>query len=80
MFNANRQLGGAIGVAILSTVISAVGPLHHVAGRAVANLTAYHAAFLASAAIAVAGAVLALLVVKDIDAANTRSRAKVSRT
>jgi hypothetical protein len=43
-------------------------------------LTAYHAAFLASAAIAVAGAVLALLVVKDIDAANTRSRAKVSRT
>jgi EmrB/QacA subfamily drug resistance transporter len=77
LFNANRQLGGAIGVAILSTVISAVGPTHRVAGRTVADLTAYHAAFLTSAAIALAGAALALVVVKDADAANTRTRAKV---
>jgi EmrB/QacA subfamily drug resistance transporter len=78
LFNANRQLGGAIGVAILSTVISAVGPFHRVAGRTVADLTAYHAAFLTSAVIALAGAALALVVVKDVDAANTRSRVKVS--
>ncbi len=77
LFNANRQLGGAIGVAILSTVISAVGPFKRVAGRTVANLTAYHAAFLTSSVIAFAAAVLALVVVKDIDAANTRSRAMV---
>jgi EmrB/QacA subfamily drug resistance transporter len=72
LFNANRQLGGAIGVAVLSTVISAVGPVRQVAGRTVANLTAYHAAFLTAAAIALAGAVLALIVVKDADAAATR--------
>jgi MFS family permease len=72
LFNANRQLGGAIGVAVLSTVISAVGPVHQVAGRTVADLTAYHAAFLTAAAIALAGAVLALIVVKDADAAATR--------
>jgi EmrB/QacA subfamily drug resistance transporter len=77
LFNANRQLGGAIGVAILSTVISAVGPFHQVAGRTVADLTAYHVAFLTSAAIALAGAALALVVVKDVDAANTRSRTKI---
>jgi EmrB/QacA subfamily drug resistance transporter len=77
LFNANRQLGGAIGVSILSTVISAVGPRHRVAGRTVADLTAYHAAFLTSAAIALAGAAVALVVVKDVDAANTRSRSTV---
>jgi EmrB/QacA subfamily drug resistance transporter len=77
LFNANRQLGGAIGVALLSTVISAVGPVRQVAGRTVADLTAYHAAFLTAAAIALAGAVLALLVVKDADAANTRVRRPV---
>ncbi len=77
LFNANRQLGGAIGVALLSTVISAVGPVRQVAGATVANLTAYHAAFLTAAAIALAGAVLALFVVKDADAANTRVRRPV---
>jgi MFS family permease len=77
LFNANRQLGGAIGVALLSTVISAVGPVRQVAGATVANLTAYHAAFLTAAAIALAGAILALFVVKDADAANTRVRRPV---
>jgi EmrB/QacA subfamily drug resistance transporter len=74
LFNANRQLGGAIGVAILSTVISAVGPLHKVAGRTVANLTSYHAAFLTSSACALVGAALAFFVVKDADADTTRSQ------
>jgi MFS family permease len=41
MFNAIRQLGGAIGVAVLTTVIVAVGPVHLAAGHPAANLTAY---------------------------------------
>lgn len=51
MFNAGRQLGGAIGVAVLSTVISGVGVVHTVGGRHVPNATAYHAAFLVAAGI-----------------------------
>ena len=72
LFNANRQLGGAVGVALLSTVLSAVGPVRQVAGRVVPHLTAYHAAFLAAAGVAVGGAVLALATVRDDDAASTR--------
>ena len=50
MFNAIRQLGGAIGVAVLTTAIVLVGPVHLVAGHEVANLTAYRVAFLVAAA------------------------------
>jgi EmrB/QacA subfamily drug resistance transporter len=73
LFNANRQLGGAIGVAILSTVISVVGPVHHFGATIVPNLTAYHAAFLTASAIALAGGALALAAVRDEDASATRS-------
>ena len=48
MFNAVRQLGGAIGVAVLTTAIVLIGPVHLVGGHEVANLTAYRVAFLAS--------------------------------
>jgi predicted MFS family arabinose efflux permease len=68
LFNAGRQLGGAIGVAILSTVISAVGVVHVVDGHSVANGTAYHAAFLTAAGITT----LALLIafrISDTEAA-----------
>ena len=51
MFNAVRQLGGAIGVAVLTTAIVAVGPVHIVGGHPVANLTAYRVAFAVAAAI-----------------------------
>jgi len=45
MFNAVRQLGGAVGVAAFTTVVVAVGAVHVVGHRAVADLTSYHAAF-----------------------------------
>jgi EmrB/QacA subfamily drug resistance transporter len=72
VFNANRQLGGAIGVAVLSTVIAAVGPFRHTAAGAVADLSAYHAAFLTSSAIALGGAALAFFAIHDVDADSTR--------
>ncbi|HEX4655567.1 MAG TPA: MDR family MFS transporter, partial [Mycobacteriales bacterium] len=51
LFNAGRQLGGAVGVAVLSTVISAVGVVKTQHGHHVPNATAYHAAFLVAAGI-----------------------------
>jgi EmrB/QacA subfamily drug resistance transporter len=73
MFNALRQLGGAIGVAVLTTAIVAVGPVRHVGGHLVADLTSYHVAFLVAAAFGLV-AVAAALRVRDVDAANTMRR------
>ena len=79
IFNATRQLGGAIGVAILTTVITAVHPVHVVAGHTVANLRAYHAGFLVAAGIALLAAVAALTV-HDEDAASTMVPRRVEAT
>lgn len=74
IYNTQRQLGGALGIAVLSTVLSAVGPFHRSAtGAILPNLAAYHAAFLAAAAIALIGACLALTI-HDNDAASTMQR------
>jgi EmrB/QacA subfamily drug resistance transporter len=70
MFNAMRQLGGAVGVAVLTTAIVLVGPVHLVAGHPVANLVAYRVAFLAAAAICLC-AVACSLSIRDADAAST---------
>jgi MFS family permease len=70
MFNAVRQLGGAIGVALLTTAIVLVGATHRVAGHEVANLTAYRIAFLVAAAFCLAG-VASALSIHDSDAAAT---------
>jgi EmrB/QacA subfamily drug resistance transporter len=73
LFNTARQLGGAIGVAILTTVVAAVGPLRVTARGLVPNLSAYHASFLAAAGIALL-ALVAALTVNDKDAAATMVR------
>jgi EmrB/QacA subfamily drug resistance transporter len=66
-----RQLGSATGVAVLSTVLAAIGPIvYTTAGVARPNLDAYHAAFLVAAGFALLGALLALIV-PDRDAAAT---------
>lgn len=74
IYNTQRQLGGALGIAILSTVLSAVGPFHRSGtGAMLPNLAAYHAAFLAAAALALIGACIALTI-HDRDAASTMQR------
>jgi EmrB/QacA subfamily drug resistance transporter len=70
MFNAARQLGGAVGVAALTSAVVAVGARHLVAGHSVPNLAAYHVAFAIAAAIAAATIPFALAIV-DADAAST---------
>jgi MFS family permease len=73
LFNSQRQLGSALGVALLATVMAAVGTTHVVVGHQVADLDAYHAAFLAASVIALAGSAVALTI-KDADAAATMVR------
>jgi EmrB/QacA subfamily drug resistance transporter len=70
MFNAVRQLGGAVGVAILTTAIVLVGPLRVVGGHEMANLTAYRIAFLVAAAFCLLAVPFALTI-RDSDAART---------
>jgi EmrB/QacA subfamily drug resistance transporter len=73
VFNALRQLGGAFGVALLSTVVAEIGPLRTVSGHIAPNLAAYHYAFLVAGAVSALGAV-ASLTVHDEDAAATMVR------
>jgi EmrB/QacA subfamily drug resistance transporter len=70
LFNAVRQFGGAVGVAVLTTAIVLVGPMHVVDGHLAANLTAYRVAFLVAAAVALL-AVPCALSIRDSDAAST---------
>jgi len=74
--NVQRQLGFALGVAILGTVISLIGPVTTSAsGRLVPNLSAYHAAFVTAALLALAASGMALFI-RDRDAASTMRPAK----
>ena len=70
LFNTARQLGSAVGVAILTTVISAVGVVHQVHGHSQPNLAAFHWAFAVAAGLALIAARFALTIV-DADAAPT---------
>ena len=78
LYNVSRQLGGAIGVALLTTTIVIVGPVHQVAGHAVANFTAYRVCFLVAAAAALLG-VLASVRIRDADAAQTMVNPRVRK-
>jgi EmrB/QacA subfamily drug resistance transporter len=70
LFNTARQVGSAIGVAILTTVISAIGIVHVVDGKQVANLTAFHWGFATAALMALFALTFAARI-SDADAAPT---------
>jgi EmrB/QacA subfamily drug resistance transporter len=70
LFNAIRQVGGAIGVAALTSVIVAVGVTRAAAAGRVADFDGYHAAFAVAAAATVAAAFISRKIV-DADAAST---------
>jgi MFS family permease len=73
-YSAQTQLGAALGVAVLGTVLGIVGVTTLSAtGVVQPNLAAYHAAFLAAAALALIGACIALTI-SDRDAAATMRR------
>lgn len=73
LFNVTRQLGGAVGVAVLTTVLSGVGTGGVAPGHVASHLSAFHAAFLTAGALALVG-ILAASTVHDEDAASTITR------
>jgi EmrB/QacA subfamily drug resistance transporter len=73
LFNAVRQLGGAVGVALLTTAIVLVGPTHLVGGHVVAQFLAYRVAFLVAAAFSLC-ATVGSLAIRDSEAAQTMVR------
>jgi EmrB/QacA subfamily drug resistance transporter len=81
LYNISRQLGSAIGVALLTTIIVIVGPVHVVGGHLVANFAAYRICFLVAAGCALLGTV-ASLTINDAEAAKTmvdpRARKKLA--
>jgi EmrB/QacA subfamily drug resistance transporter len=76
LFNVQRQLGSAMGVAVLGSVLAAVGTVNvSPSGTATPNYDAYHWGFIVAAGIALLGIVFALLI-KDSDAASTMTSDK----
>jgi len=72
-FNTMRQVGSAVGVAILSTVLIGVGTTHVSGGGSQPNMTAYRLAFATAALFAIAAAGFSLTF-HDSDAAETMVR------
>ena len=79
-FNTMRQVGSAVGVAILSTVLIGVGVASGSGVTAEPDLSGYHAAFFAAMAFALAAAACSLTI-HDSDAAETIvRRGRAART
>jgi len=71
LYNAQRQIGASLGVALISSVMSAVGMTQlSTSGAIVPYFTAYHAAFIASAVLALIAAAIGLTI-HDSDASAT---------
>jgi MFS family permease len=73
LFNAQRQLGAALGIAIITTVLAAIGPHRTLEHHVIANLGAYRAAFLTMGGVLLLSASCALGI-NDNDARATMVR------
>ncbi|TXG79407.1 MAG: DHA2 family efflux MFS transporter permease subunit [Thermomicrobiales bacterium] len=80
LFSVQRQLGSAIGIAVLGSVMAVVGTTVGGTVGGPPNVDAYHAAYLAAAVMAFVGSLLALRV-PDSEASHTMVRqTKVKRS
>jgi EmrB/QacA subfamily drug resistance transporter len=79
-FNTMRQVGSAVGVAALSTVLIGIGSTHAAGSGVRPNMRAYHLAFATAAVFAIAATAFSLTI-HDSDAAETmvRRRPKAER-
>jgi EmrB/QacA subfamily drug resistance transporter len=73
LFNVGRQVAGATGVAVLATVLAAIGEPAARAGQVAGDLRSYHVAFGVAAVIAIVAAGTALTL-RNSDADPTRQR------
>lgn len=73
IFNAQRQIGGAIGVAALTAVLTALQPVRIVDDQAVTDLTAFRVGLMVCAGVSLLGALTAMTI-RDADAAPTMLR------
>jgi EmrB/QacA subfamily drug resistance transporter len=71
LFNSGRQLGSAVGVAVLTTSLSIVGLAHRAPGQR-PDLHAYHVTFIVAALLSFA-ALFGALAINDSDADSTRT-------
>jgi sugar phosphate permease len=74
LFNASRQIGGAIGLAVLVTIADTTARHSHLAGLAAGTVHGYRTALLVAAAISLAATLTGLLLPKaDKDPAVTEN-------
>ena len=77
LFNTGRQVGSAVGVAIISSVLIGIGSAQAAGGSSRPDLTAYHLAFLTAALLALAAGAFSISI-HDSDAAETIVRRRRS--
>jgi MFS family permease len=80
LFAVQRQLGSAVGIAVLGSVMALVGTTVGGAIDGPPNVAAYHWAYLSAAAIAFAGCVMAIFVPDSEAAATMVSRPALPRS
>ena len=80
LFNTARQLGGAIGLAVLVTIAATATRHSHLASPAAATVHGYHIALLICAAVSLASVLIALLLPTPAKTAPATRTARPART